>query len=245
MKEQSHWGYHLIVDAAKCNENILTEQGLHSFLEDLTETIDMIAYGEPIIKHFAEHLPEAAGFSIVQLIETSAITGHFSDKNKDAYLDIFSCKWFSKEKALTTIYKHFQPKTMNVLWLPREAKRPANNPFTSVTMGQMKGHCNGCAACCCSDAYILRDENISNWFEIHGYDYPIGCEQPANILVKKLDRDSVKIIFFDKCKHLVQHDNGTSGCDMYSTRPKKCRDFPSSPEQCKVILQCSFNKEGR
>jgi S-adenosylmethionine/arginine decarboxylase-like enzyme len=242
------WGQHYVADikGSEYSKSVITnEEHIKSFCEELIEKIDMKAYGECMLYHFAGHNEDACGYSMVQLIETSNICAHLVDKTGDIYLDIFSCKWFSKEKALTTIYKHFQPKTMNVLWLPREAKRPANNPFTSVTMGQMKGHCNGCAACCCSDAYILRDENISNWFEIHGYDYPIGCEQPANILVKKLDRDSVKIIFFDKCKHLVQHDNGTSGCGMYSTRPKKCRDFPSSPEQCKVIPQCSFNKEGR
>ena len=36
----------------------------------------MKAYTAPLLEHFSEHLPEAAGYSLVQ---TSAITGHFCD----------------------------------------------------------------------------------------------------------------------------------------------------------------------
>ena len=52
----------------------------------------MVACGEPKIEHFAANNPNAAGFSLVQLIETSSITGHFVDLNGDSYIDIFSCK---------------------------------------------------------------------------------------------------------------------------------------------------------
>jgi hypothetical protein len=45
---------------------------------------DAKAYGAPVLEHFAEHLPEAAGYSPVQLIETSAITGHFCDLSSEA-----------------------------------------------------------------------------------------------------------------------------------------------------------------
>jgi hypothetical protein len=45
---------------------------------------DEKAYGAPVLEHFAEHLPEAAGYSLVQLIETSAITGHFCDLSSEA-----------------------------------------------------------------------------------------------------------------------------------------------------------------
>lgn len=241
------WGYHLLVDADGCNDNICTKEGLTNFLNDLLKAIDMKAYGTPMIKHFAEHLPEAAGFSLVQLIETSSITGHFSDLNKDAYIDIFSCKTFDKIMALQIIQSHFSPKSMNILFVPREAKAPANFPFVNYLSlfnhGQMIGICNNCAACCHSDAYVIKEKGIADWFTMHGYSYPIGCEHPAQILVKKLDEDSVKIIFFDACINYQQMMNGKFGCKIYDNRPDKCRNFPSSLEQCKVIPQCSFNNE--
>ncbi len=50
----------------------------------------MGSYEEPVLEHFATHDLSKAGYSLVQLIETSPITGHFVDKNGDAYLDVFS-----------------------------------------------------------------------------------------------------------------------------------------------------------
>lgn len=54
----------------------------------------MQAYGEPQLNHFATHEPEAAGYTLTQLIETSLISGHFVDKNGDCYLDIFRANNF-------------------------------------------------------------------------------------------------------------------------------------------------------
>ena len=65
----------------------------------MVKRIKMKAFGEPIVEHFATHDPKAAGFSLVQLIETSAITGHFVDDDGSAYLDIFSCMTFDIETA--------------------------------------------------------------------------------------------------------------------------------------------------
>lgn len=86
------WGWHLILDCASCNLNIQSPNAIREFVADLVHEIDMKAYGDPIIVHFATHDPQKGGYSLVQLIETSAITGHFVDSNGDAYLDIFSCK---------------------------------------------------------------------------------------------------------------------------------------------------------
>ena len=78
----------------------------------------MKAYGEPIIEHFATHEEKASGFSLVQLIETSAITGHFCDINGDFYLDIFSCKSFSVDIAKEIVYSYFKPKEIKtVIWI--------------------------------------------------------------------------------------------------------------------------------
>lgn len=126
------WGQHLILDIAECNDKILCEKSLTAFVKELARTIDMVTYGEPLIKHFAAHSKEAAGYSLVQLIETSAITGHFSDNNRDAYLDIFSCKPFDNQKAIRIVDKYFAPQSIHALFLNREAKRPPVQPFQKI-----------------------------------------------------------------------------------------------------------------
>lgn len=99
------WGRHLILDVADCNVNISSKDAISTFVKELVVAIDMKAYGDPIVVHFAKHSYDAAGYSLVQLIETSAITGHFSDNNRDAYLDIFSCKDFKLESVIKIVKK--------------------------------------------------------------------------------------------------------------------------------------------
>lgn len=104
------WGWHLLLDIKACDKTLITsEDNLRNFLTALIQRIDMVAYGDPIIKHFATHDPEKAGYSIVQLIETSNITGHFVDKNGDAYIDVFSCKPFQPQDVIDVVREFFAP----------------------------------------------------------------------------------------------------------------------------------------
>jgi S-adenosylmethionine/arginine decarboxylase-like enzyme len=119
------WGKHLIIDMS-AGEPALVRSGeqIYRFSARLVEAIDMKAYGPPMLQHFAEHLPEAAGYTLVQLIETSAITGHFCDKSGDAYIDIFSCKDFDTAVAVDVVREAFRPRHLNTLVLSRQAARP-------------------------------------------------------------------------------------------------------------------------
>jgi S-adenosylmethionine/arginine decarboxylase-like enzyme len=118
----SYWGYHLILDCSKGNKEKVTDgENIKQFVKTLVKEIDMKAYGEPTIEHFATHAPAAAGYSMVQLIETSAITGHFVDINGDFYLDIFSCKEYSIETVKEVVKKYFEPQKMKVVYLTRQA----------------------------------------------------------------------------------------------------------------------------
>lgn len=119
------WGKHLIVDASGgILERIRSEDHIRRFVETLVPAIGMTAYGRLVLQHFAEHVPDAAGYSLVQLIETSAITGHFCDRSGDAYIDIFSCKDFDIDLALEVIRASFGPKHINSMTLVRQAARP-------------------------------------------------------------------------------------------------------------------------
>lgn len=113
----------MILDCADCDPKaVRSERAIRAFCEDLVESIGMVAYGEPLLEHFATHVPEAAGYSLVQLIETSAITGHFCDATGDAYLDIFSCKDFEPRHAIATVRKHLRPDNIRRVDMPRDAR---------------------------------------------------------------------------------------------------------------------------
>jgi len=121
---QNSWGYHLILDCkgSKMSTELVKDvKFIKEFTKMLVDGIEMKAYDEPIIEHFATHEEKASGFSLVQLIETSSITGHFCDINGDFYLDIFSCKSFSIDTALDIVYSYFEPKAIKKIYLERQA----------------------------------------------------------------------------------------------------------------------------
>ena len=60
----------------------------------------MKRYGEALIPHFGHENPVTSGYSLVQLIETSCVSAHFSEYKKSVYLNVFSCKWFDPQKAI-------------------------------------------------------------------------------------------------------------------------------------------------
>ena len=120
--ESRSWGYHLILDCRACDIPTVTNRdALENFIKVMVDAIHMKRYGEPIIEHFAEHNPEAAGYSLVQLIETSDITGHFVDKNGDAYIDVFSCKIIDPEAAVNVVQELLHPKNIKVRYVLRQA----------------------------------------------------------------------------------------------------------------------------
>lgn len=117
-----YWGYHLILDCKNCDKTKVTDkQQIIAFVKTLVDEIDMVAFGEPTVEHFAAHNPHAAGYSLVQLIETSSITGHFVDGNGDAYIDIFSCKEFNIDTAKKVVDDFFTPNQVKTTYLTRQA----------------------------------------------------------------------------------------------------------------------------
>jgi S-adenosylmethionine decarboxylase len=116
------WGYHLILDCRGGDLNAIRDRGtILAWVRQLVERIGMRAYGEPVCEHFATHDPDAAGYSLVQLIETSSITGHFVDLSGDAYIDIFSCKCFDIDVARSIVDEYFRPAAVRITYLTRQA----------------------------------------------------------------------------------------------------------------------------
>ncbi|MBS0603898.1 MAG: S-adenosylmethionine decarboxylase [Verrucomicrobia bacterium] len=121
-EKSGYWGYHLILDCQGCDRTAIgNRENLASFVKTLVVEIDMKAFGEPVLEHFATHDADKSGYSLVQLIETSSITGHFVDKNGDAYIDIFSCKPFDIETAKSVVSRFFHPQKIKTFYLTRQA----------------------------------------------------------------------------------------------------------------------------
>ncbi len=118
----NYWGYHLILDCAGCDHAKITNgENIKFFTKELVRRIDMVAYGEPMVEHFATHDPQKAGYSMVQLIETSNICAHFVDRDNTMYLDVFSCKPFVNEVVVDTVIEFFGATSVRMSYLTRQA----------------------------------------------------------------------------------------------------------------------------
>ena len=121
----TYWGYHLIVDAGKCCPNAIRSRNIiHVFTNTLVNSIDMVAYGQPQIVHFGTG--NKAGYTLVQLIETSNICAHFVEETNDMYLDVFSCKPFQNEDVTRVVRSFFKPNTLKSAFLKRQAAHIEN-----------------------------------------------------------------------------------------------------------------------
>lgn len=115
-----YWGYHLILDIKGC-KRVEDQQHIADFARELVKRIDMVAYGEPQVVHFAEYSEDLAGNTLIQLLHTSNIMAHFCDKNGDCYLDVFSCKNFEPEDVMAVVREFFEPENMKATILRRQA----------------------------------------------------------------------------------------------------------------------------
>jgi S-adenosylmethionine/arginine decarboxylase-like enzyme len=114
------WGKHLILDAAGCSPKMIgCPIVIKNFTNELVRRIDMKAYGEPQIVMFGTG--NKKGYTLIQLIETSNIAGHFVEENNTMYLDVFSCKDFDPEIVKETVNEYFDAQKFNTRVLLRQA----------------------------------------------------------------------------------------------------------------------------
>ena len=61
-----------------------------------------------------------SGYTLVQLIETSSITAHFSENTGSIYLNVFSCKEFDPDDAAMFCKKYFGANGMKKRFIVRK-----------------------------------------------------------------------------------------------------------------------------
>lgn len=107
---QRPWGQHLILDLNGCPHDLLKDGELiRNWCAELVRAIEMKSFGSPLLEHFASHEFNLGGYTIVQLIETSNICAHFAENIGQAYVDVFSCKQFDSQVAISVCRKFFKP----------------------------------------------------------------------------------------------------------------------------------------
>lgn len=120
-REKEFFGQELILNLYDCNlGKISSGEAIKEFVVTLCDkVIKMKRFGEPLIPHFGHENPITSGYSLVQLIETSSVTGHFSEYKKSAYINIFSCAWFDSEATAQFCQDFFEAKRIESIFLKR------------------------------------------------------------------------------------------------------------------------------
>jgi S-adenosylmethionine/arginine decarboxylase-like enzyme len=105
------FGKEFVLDLGDCNpKTIRSAKKIKEYAIKVCQELKVKPFGKTIVKRFALHVDFAAGYSMVQLIETSLISAHFSELWNRAYINLFSCKDFDHEKAAKFSVKFFEGK---------------------------------------------------------------------------------------------------------------------------------------
>jgi len=101
------WGVASSFDIYDCNpETIRDADKIKQFVIELCDLIEMKRFQDTLVVNFGED-ERVAGFSMVQLIETSLISAHFANLTNTTYLDVFSCKPYDPEMVADFAKKYF------------------------------------------------------------------------------------------------------------------------------------------
>jgi S-adenosylmethionine/arginine decarboxylase-like enzyme len=107
------WGMAASIDIYNCDPATIRDaEKIRRFVIELCDLIEMKRFKDTQVVHFGED-EKVAGFSMVQLIETSLISGHFANLTNTAYLDVFSCKPYDPDKVSDFAQKFFAGSHVN------------------------------------------------------------------------------------------------------------------------------------
>ena len=105
--EEAVWGIASSIDIYDCDPQLIrSAEFIRQFVVELCDLIEMKRFGETQVVHFGED-EKVAGFSMVQLIETSLISAHFANLTNATYLDVFSCKPYDPQVVQDFAERYF------------------------------------------------------------------------------------------------------------------------------------------
>ncbi len=110
-KKPKIYGMELILDLYDCDPKIIhSKRKILEYSNQVCDLIKIKKYGKPIIERFGFKKNFSTGYSLVQLIESSSVTGHFSELWNQAFINIFSCEPFNHKIAADFTKKFFKAK---------------------------------------------------------------------------------------------------------------------------------------
>lgn len=114
------FGYELILDLSGCDLPVMSsKKKLTEYVNKLCKLIKMKKYGKAQLPYFGLEKPFTKGYSLLQFIETSSITGHFSEHWRKSYINIFSCKKYDHKLAEKFTQEFFKAKSLKSTFLIR------------------------------------------------------------------------------------------------------------------------------
>jgi S-adenosylmethionine/arginine decarboxylase-like enzyme len=118
--ERTVFGYELVMDLSECDLGVMSsKKKLTEYVDKLCKLIKMKKYGKVLLPYFGLEKPHTKGYSLLQFIETSSITGHFSEYWRKSYLNIFSCKPYNYKLAMRFTKNFFKAKKAKARFLVR------------------------------------------------------------------------------------------------------------------------------
>ncbi|MBI5873062.1 MAG: S-adenosylmethionine decarboxylase [Candidatus Omnitrophica bacterium] len=112
--EEGSFGLEVVMDLYECNPKVIRSgKLLAEYVTKLCKLLKMKKFGKTQLPHFGYNEAHTSGFSMLQFIETSSITGHFSELWNSAYLNVFSCRDFDTKKCIDFTIKFFGAKRVN------------------------------------------------------------------------------------------------------------------------------------
>jgi S-adenosylmethionine/arginine decarboxylase-like enzyme len=110
-KKSKIYGKELILDLYDCDPKVIrSKKKILEYSNKICNLIKIKKYGKPICERFGFSQDFTVGYSLVQLIESSSITAHFSELWNRAFINIFSCKIFNDKVATDFTKKFFKAK---------------------------------------------------------------------------------------------------------------------------------------
>ena len=114
------WGLLTSIDLHDCDPDLIRDaEAIKHYVNELCQLIEMKKFGDTQVVHFGED-ERVAGFSMIQLIETSLISGHFANQTNHAYIDIFSCKYYDPQVAADFTQEYFKAKEIKIHYVLRK-----------------------------------------------------------------------------------------------------------------------------
>ena len=120
------YGKELILDLSDCDISTFTRESIGNYFDKLCELIDMQAEDrhfwddEGLPSEECQTDPKTCGVSAVQFILTSTIVVHSLTKLGKVYINIFSCKDFNDDDALSFTVKWFGSKKFSNVTVVRD-----------------------------------------------------------------------------------------------------------------------------